>query len=250
LARNKAIAVGDTAPAPPPILVVRDVSVEFGNIHALRGASLEVRRGELVVLIGPNGAGKTTLLETVLGMNRASRGRILFRGEHIENAAADRNVRAGISLVPEGRGVFNSMSVEDNLLLGARKGRKNARSRLREVYGRFPALKDRGAQIAATLSGGERRMLAIARGLMASPVLLMVDEPSLGLAPRAVEGVFDALVRLKFEGYTILLAEQNAGVALRCADRGYVLETGRVILSGTAGELMANRAVRTAYLGV
>jgi branched-chain amino acid transport system ATP-binding protein len=250
LARDEAAAAGDSTPVRPPILEMRDVSVEFGRVQALRGASLEVRQGELVALIGSNGAGKTTLLETVLGMNRASGGRILFKGTHIEKTAADRNVRAGISLVPEGRGVFNSMSVKDNLLLGVRRGRRNARARLREVYTRFPALENRGGQIASTLSGGERRMLAIARGLMASPVLLMVDEPSLGLAPKAVNGVFEVLARLKSEGYTILLAEQNAAMALRFADRGYVLETGRIVLSGTAGELMADRAVRNAYLGV
>jgi branched-chain amino acid transport system ATP-binding protein len=233
-----------------PFLEVRDLSVVFGHIEALRGVSLDVRRGELVALIGANGAGKTTLLETVLGIHAPSHGSISFKGRHIEGARTDRSVRLGISLVPEGRGVFNSMSVRDNLLLGAYHQGKNARTRLERIYAWFPFLRTRGGQTATTLSGGERRMLAFGRALMASPDLLLVDEPSLGLAPLAVSEVFSILAKLKTEGHTILLAEQNAAKALEFADRGYVLEIGRVALSGAAGELRANEEVRAAYLGV
>jgi len=232
-----------------PLLQVRGISVSYGHVRALRGASLDVFPGEIVVLIGANGAGKTTLLETVLGINALQEGGIVFEGRAIGGVAADRNVRSGLCLVPEGRGVFASMSVLDNLLLGAHHNMKNVRASLRRVYDWFPVLAGRKNQIARTLSGGERQMLAIGRALMSAPRLIMVDEPSIGLAPIVVNDIFAILRRLNEEGYTILLSEQNANKALKCAHRGYVLETGAVALSGTAEELLSNQGVREAYLG-
>jgi branched-chain amino acid transport system ATP-binding protein len=231
------------------LLTLEGVSVAYGHINALREVSLEVRRGEIVVLIGANGAGKTTLLETALGINTPLSGRILFKGRPIGGVAADRNVRDGICLVPEGRGVFASMSVLDNLLLGAHHNMRNVQKNLARVYEWFPRLEERKAQIARTLSGGERQMLAIGRALMSAPELIMVDEPSLGLAPIVVNDIFQILVQLNREGYTILLSEQNAYKSLKCAHRGYVLETGQVTLSGTAGELLRDPGVRAAYIG-
>jgi branched-chain amino acid transport system ATP-binding protein len=231
------------------LLTVRDLAVSYGHINALSGVNLEVRRGEIVVLIGANGAGKTTLLATVLGINVPSSGDVTFRGKIISGQPADRNVRAGLCLVPEGRGVFAAMSVLDNLLLGAHHNLHHVDRKLARVYEWFPRLKERKHQVARTLSGGERQMLAIARALMSSPQLIMVDEPSLGLAPIVVNDIFQILVRLNQEGYTILLSEQNAYKSLKCAHRGYVLETGRITLSGTAAELMADPAVRAAYIG-
>jgi branched-chain amino acid transport system ATP-binding protein len=236
--------------APSEVLLeVKDLEVSYGHISALSGVSLEVRRGEIVVLIGANGAGKSTLLATVLGINVPRAGSVTFRGKVVSGQSADRNVRAGMCLVPEGRGVFAAMSVLDNLLLGAHHNLRNAERNLARVYEWFPRLKERKDQVARTLSGGERQMLAIARALMSSPELIMVDEPSLGLAPIVVNDIFQILVRLNQEGYTILLSEQNAYKSLKCAHRGYVLETGWVTLSGTAQELLANPAVRAAYIG-
>jgi branched-chain amino acid transport system ATP-binding protein len=231
------------------LLEVRNLSVDYGHINALRDVSLEVRRGEIVALIGGNGAGKTTLLETSLGINTPSSGSICFKGATINGLPADRNVRAGLCLVPEGRGVFASMSVLDNLLLGAHHNMKNVDKNLERVYRWFPRLRERKAQIARTLSGGERQMLAIARSLMSAPELIMVDEPSLGLAPIIVNDIFDILVQLNREGYSILLSEQNAYKSLKCAHRGYVLETGQVALSGPAAELLDDPGVRQAYIG-
>jgi len=233
----------------PALLQVRGISVSYGHIRALRSASLEVFPGEIVVLIGANGAGKTTLLETVLGINALQEGSIVFDGRQIGGVAADRNVRSGLCLVPEGRGVFASMSVLDNLLLGAHHNMKNVRANLQRVYDWFPVLAGRRNQIARTLSGGERQMLAIGRALMSAPRLIMVDEPSIGLAPIVVNDIFAIVRRLNEEGYTILLSEQNANKALKCAHRGYVLETGSVALSGTAEELLSDQGVREAYLG-
>jgi branched-chain amino acid transport system ATP-binding protein len=232
-----------------PLLAVQDLSVSYGHVNALKSASLEVYPGEIVVLIGANGAGKTTLLETALGINTPVTGSITFEGRSIGGASADRNVRSGICLVPEGRGVFASMSVLDNLLLGAHHNMRNVRKNLRRVYDWFPILEKRKGQVARTLSGGERQMLAIGRALMSAPRLIMVDEPSLGLAPIVVNDIFKILVMLNKEGYTILLSEQNAYKALKCAHRGYVLETGAIALSGTAGELLADPGVKEAYLG-
>jgi branched-chain amino acid transport system ATP-binding protein len=232
-----------------PLLQVQGLSVDYGQINALRDVSLEVRRGEIVALIGGNGAGKTTLLETSLGINSPKSGSIRFKGVIVNGLPADRNVRAGLCLVPEGRGVFASMNVLDNLLLGAHHNMKNRDRNLERVYRWFPRLEERKAQIARTLSGGERQMLAIARSLMSAPELIMVDEPSLGLAPIIVNDIFDILLHLNREGYTILLSEQNAYKSLKCAHRGYVLETGKVTLSGTSTELLDDPGVREAYIG-
>jgi len=232
-----------------PLLKVEHVSVSYGHVNALKDASLEVFAGEVVVLIGANGAGKTTLLETVLGINILKSGRIIFDGHEIGGLPADRNVRDGICLVPEGRGVFASMTVLDNLLLGAHHNMRNVKSSLRRVFQWFPILERRKKQTARTLSGGERQMLALARALMSAPRLILVDEPSIGLAPIVVNDIFFILKKLNGEGYTILLSEQNANKALKCADRGYVLETGAVVLSGTADRLLADPGVREAYLG-
>jgi len=231
------------------MLSVQGVSVSYGHITALTDASLEVSAGEIVVLIGANGAGKTTLLETVLGINAPSSGTILFDGAPVAGVPADRNVRAGLCLVPEGRGVFASMTVLDNLLLGAHHNLRNVSRNLDRVYEWFPVLKARREQVARTLSGGERQMLAIGRALMSAPRLIMVDEPSIGLAPIVVNDIFSILTRLNREGYTILLAEQNAYKALSCAHRGYVLETGVVSLSGDARALLNDPGVKAAYLG-
>ena len=235
--------------SPAPLLTVEGMTVSYGHVQALRGVSLEVRAGEIVVLIGANGAGKTTLLESILGINALSAGTVTFQGTRVSGTRADRNVRAGLCLVPEGRGVFASMSVLDNLLLGAHHNMRNTARNLARVYEWFPVLKTRRDQIARTLSGGERQMLAIGRALMSAPRLIMVDEPSIGLAPIVVNDIFSILTRLNAEGYAILLAEQNAYKALKCAHRGYVLETGTVALSGTAAELLADARVRAAYMG-
>jgi len=228
---------------------VEDISVSYGQVKAVKQASLAVFPGEIVVLIGANGAGKTTLLETILGINTPSSGAIRFMGKDITGNPADRNVRAGLCLAPEGRGVFASMSVLDNLLLGAHHNMHNVGKNLRRVYDWFPILEQRKNQIARTLSGGERQMLAIGRALMSAPRLVMVDEPSLGLAPKVVNDIFNILSMLNREGYTMLLSEQNAHKALKCAHRGYVLGTGSITLSGTGQQLLNDPGVREAYLG-
>jgi branched-chain amino acid transport system ATP-binding protein len=237
------------APSEKALLSVEGLSVSYGHINALKGVSLEVLPGEIVVLIGANGAGKTTLLESVLGINPLAAGRVTFDGAAIGGVHADRNVRAGLCLVPEGRGVFASMSVLDNLLLGAHHNMRNVARNLRRAYDEFPILEKRKAQIARTLSGGERQMLAIGRALMSAPKLIMVDEPSIGLAPIVVNDIFSILRRLNKEGYAILLSEQNAYKALTIAHRGYVLETGSVTLSGSAQQLLNDPGVKEAYLG-
>jgi len=231
------------------LLKVQGLSVSYGHINAVKSVSLDVASGEFVVLIGANGAGKTTLLETVLGINPPASGTITFNGVPIAGVQADRNVRAGICLVPEGRGVFASMSVLDNLLLGAHHNMRNVARHLDRVYEWFPILRTRRDQVARTLSGGERQMLAIGRALMSAPKLIMIDEPSIGLAPIVVRDIFSILTRLNKEGYTILLSEQNANKALRCAHRGYVLETGSVTMSGSAEQLLNDPGVKAAYLG-
>jgi branched-chain amino acid transport system ATP-binding protein len=232
------------------LLTIDRLSVSYGQVNALRNVSVEVFRGEIVVLIGANGAGKTTLLETALGIHTPSTGAIRFKDGAINGVPVDRNVRNGICLVPEGRGVFASMTVLDNLLLGAHHNIQNADKHLQRVYEWFPILQKRRDQVARTLSGGERQMLAIGRALMSSPELIMVDEPSIGLAPIVVNDIFNILRMLNREGYTILLSEQNANKALRSAHRGYVLETGTVTLSGPAEQLLNDPGVREAYLGV
>ena len=232
------------------LLQVHELSVSHGQVRALRGVDIEVHKGEIVALIGANGAGKTTLLETILGINTPQAGGIVFKGGSITGVSADRNVRSGLCLVPEGRGVFASMSVLDNLLLGAHHNMAKVDENLQRVYKWLPRLEERRDQIARTLSGGERQMLAIARALMSAPDLIMVDEPSLGLAPIIVNGIFEILGHLNEEGYTILLSEQNAYKSLKFAHRGYVLETGQVTLSGPADDLLNDPAVQQAYIGV
>jgi branched-chain amino acid transport system ATP-binding protein len=251
LAQNETgAAPGATSTAPiEPILSVKDLSVSYGQIHALKSVSIDVFPKEIVVLIGANGAGKTTLLSTILGINLPTSGSVTFEGKRIDKIPTDRNVRDGICLVPEGRGVFASMSVLDNLLLGAHHNLQNKDKNLARVYEWFPILKKRKDQVAKTLSGGERQMLAIARALMSAPKLIMVDEPSIGLAPIVVNDIFTILKMLNKEGYTILLSEQNAYKALKCAHRGYVLETGTVSVSGTAERLLNDPGVKAAYLG-
>ncbi|GHT86438.1 ABC transporter ATP-binding protein [Spirochaetia bacterium] len=230
------------------ILSVRDLSVSYDRIPVLRGLSLELRRGEIVALLGANGSGKTTLMETILGVNTPDAGSVLFEGRDSTHAPVDKNVRGGMTLVPEGRGVFVSMSVMDNLLLGAHQELRGVDKKLDFVFDVFPVLAERKSQPAGTLSGGERQMLAIARALMSSPRIILVDEPSLGLAPIMVAAIFDILVKLNKEGYSILLSEQNVYRALKCAHRAYVLESGRVIREGRAEILLQD--LREAYWGV
>ena len=232
------------------LLQARDLFVSYDHTPVLRGLSLEVRRGEIVALLGANGAGKTTLLETILGVHRPLSGAVIFEGADITGLPVDRNVRGGMTLAPEGRGVFVSMSVMDNLLLGAHQDMQGADKKLDLVFRTFPVLAERKQQRALTLSGGERQMLSIARALMSSPRLILVDEPSIGLAPAMVNAIFAILARLNREGYSILLSEQNARRALGCAHRAYVLETGRVVREGRAADLLEDPAVRKAYLGV
>ncbi len=233
------------------LLEVAGLGGHYGRVQALGDVALRVGAGELVALVGANGAGKTTLLRTISGVRPASAGRIGFDGRDITRLAAARRVQLGIVQVPEGRQVFAPLSVEDNLLLGAyARGRAEAADGLERAYAMFPALKQRRSAPAGALSGGQQQMLAIARGLMARPRLLLLDEPSMGLAPLLIAEIFAAVTALKQAGTTILLVEQNAAQALRIADRAYVLETGRVVLEGSGAELAANARVKAAYLGM
>jgi len=233
------------------MLEVRALASQYGRIPALKGIDVSVHQGELVALVGANGAGKTTLLRVISGVLPASAGCVLFGGEDITRMAPDRRVRRGIVQVPEGRQVFGPLSVLDNLLLGAyTRPRAESAGALERVYDMFPALAERRHQPAGTLSGGQQQMLAMGRALMARPTLLLLDEPSMGLAPRLVEEVFATVRVLKRAGTTIFLVDQNARAALAIADRAYVLETGQVVLSGTGAELLASEQVQTAYLGL
>jgi branched-chain amino acid transport system ATP-binding protein len=233
------------------VLELDDVHTYYGSIHALKGISLEVREGEIVTLIGANGAGKSTTLRSVNGLNRPRRGRIRFRGSDITSAAPHAIVKMGISQSPEGRRLFARMSVRENLEMGAfqRRDRKGFNEDLERVYSLFPRLAERKTQRAGTLSGGEQQMCAIGRALMARPNLLMLDEPSMGLAPIFVERIFEIVREINQQGTPILLVEQNALMALETADRGYVLETGRITLADDAKALRQNEQVRKAYLG-
>ncbi|MFV0350568.1 MAG: ABC transporter ATP-binding protein [Halodesulfovibrio sp.] len=237
------------------MLRLRNVDLAYGRIQAVRRASLHVGKGEIVALIGANGAGKTTMLTAVSGLMRPASGSIEFDGRDITRARPDAIVRAGVSHVPEGRLVFGPMTVEDNLLLGSfsrhRLGRRtDVRAELEQVYAMFPRLEERRLQAAGTLSGGEQQMVAIGRALMAKPKMLLLDEPGMGLAPTVTKEIFRYILKLRDAlGLTVLLVEQNARAALRIADRGYVLETGRILLQGPAGELLANNDVQRAYLG-
>ena len=232
------------------LLEVNDINVYYGAIHAIKGISFEVNEGEIVTLIGANGAGKSTTLNTVSGLLRSKTGSIHFLGEDIGKVPAHKLVERGLSQVPEGRRVFLQMTVQENLEMGAYTGKASeVQGNLERVYEQFPRLKERYKQVAGTLSGGEQQMLAMGRALMSSPKLLMMDEPSMGLAPILVEQIFDIIKRLHEAGTTILLVEQNAQMALSIADRAYVLETGKISLSGPASELLHNDSVRKAYLG-
>ena len=232
------------------LLQVRDLDVRYGHIQALKGISLEVAEGEIVTLLGANGAGKTTLMRSISGLLRPHSGQVLLRGAPIQRVGADAIVRMGISHVPEGRRVFPTLSVAENLRLGAyTRPAAEAAQTLREVWTMFPRLLERREQLAGTLSGGEQQMLAIGRALMARPKLLLLDEPSLGLAPIIVRDIFRSLRQIRDTGMTLLLVEQNARTALKLADRAYVLETGHVRLEGAAADLLASPEVQASYLG-
>ena len=233
------------------MLRVAGLESRYGRIPALKGIDLRVEAGELVALVGANGAGKTTLLRALSGVQPVAAGRIEFCGENVTAAAPEARVAAGIVQVPEGRQVFGPLSVEDNLRLGAyTRTRAESDAELERVYAMFPALKERRRQAAGVLSGGQQQMLAMGRGLMAKPRLLLLDEPSMGLAPRLVEEIFAKVRALKEARTTIFLVDQNARAALAVADRGYVLETGRIVLAGTGSELLTNEQVQSAYLGL
>ena len=233
------------------MLKVKDLNVYYGKIHAIKGITFEVNDGEIVTLIGANGAGKTTTLQTVSGLLRAEKGIISFQGEDISKVKPYQIPDLGIAHVPEGRQVFAEMTVYENLVMGAfiRKDKREIAQDMEMVFNYFPRLKERSKQTAGTLSGGEQQMLAIGRALMTRPKLLLLDEPSMGLAPILVDEIFSMIQTINSAGTTILLVEQNANKALRIANRGYVLETGKIELHGTSEELLTNDEVRTAYLG-
>ena len=234
------------------MLAVSDVRTNYGPIQALKGVSLEVKRGEVVAVIGPNGAGKSTLLKTICGVLAPGAGQVVYEGTRIEGKEPAVLCSRGLVLVPEGRGIFARMSVYENLLLGVYNRRASSADIARDIEGvltRFPVLAERRNKPASVLSGGEQQMLAVGRALVAKPKLLLMDEPSLGLAPLLVQHVFDIILELQEEGLTILLVEQNAKQALQVADRAYVLETGRVVFSGDAEELLLSQEVQKAYLG-
>ncbi|MCC6626562.1 MAG: ABC transporter ATP-binding protein [Chloroflexi bacterium] len=233
------------------LLELRDVHAYYGNIHALKGVSLMVDEGEIVTLIGSNGAGKSTTLKTIVGLMRPRAGEVRLRGERIDGTPAHKIVTMGVAQSPEGRRIFPRMTVQENLEMGAfaRKDAAGMREDMARVFTLFPRLKERTKQVAGTMSGGEQQMLAIGRAMMARPTLLLLDEPSMGLAPILVEQIFATVVEINKSGVTILLVEQNALMALGIANRGYVLQTGEVVLADTAAELKINETVRKAYLG-
>ena len=232
------------------ILKVEDINVYYGSIHAIKGVSFEVNEGEIVTLIGANGAGKSTTLNTISGLLHSKTGSISFMGENLGKFPCHKIVSKGLALVPEGRRVFLQMTVQENLEMGAyTQGGRSMDTDLERVYEQFPRLKERFKQVAGTLSGGEQQMLAMGRALMSHPKLLMLDEPSMGLAPILVEQIFEIIENLHKVGTTILLVEQNAQAALSVADRGYVLETGKVVTTGAGRELLESPAIKKAYLG-
>lgn len=233
------------------MLKVEEIEVYYGAIHALRKLSLEVEQGSIVTLIGANGAGKTTTLKTISGILRPKNGSVLFKGKDITKVAPEKIVSLGLSHVPEGRRVFTTMSVMENLEMGAylRSDKKEIARDMENVYARFPRLRERSKQLAGTLSGGEQQMLAIGRALMARPELLLMDEPSMGLAPLLVKEIFEIIKDINSRGTTILLVEQNANMALSIADKAYVIETGEIVLQGSADQLLKSEDVKKAYLG-
>ncbi|HHA8826976.1 TPA: ABC transporter ATP-binding protein [Streptococcus pneumoniae] len=233
------------------MLKVENLSVHYGMIQAVRDVSFEVNEGEVVSLIGANGAGKTTILRTLSGLVRPSSGNLEFLGQEIQKMPAQKIVAGGLSQVPEGRHVFPGLTVMENLEMGAflKKNREENQANLKKVFSRFPRLEERKNQDAATLSGGEQQMLAMGRALMSTPKLLLLDEPSMGLAPIFIQEIFDIIQDIQKQGTTVLLIEQNANKALAISDRGYVLETGKIVLSGTGKELASSEEVRKAYLG-
>jgi len=235
------------------MLRIKNLDAGYGKLKVLRRISMHVSAGEIVTIIGANGAGKTTLLHTITGLVKVSSGEILFRDRDLRRIAPEKIVAAGCSLVPEGRQVFSTMTVQENLILGgyvlAKKEKGAIDQEIARVYELFPVLKERARQLAGTLSGGEQQMLAMGRALMARPSLIMMDEPSTGLAPLIVKSIFKVILQLRQQGNTVLLVEQNAKAALGIADRGYVLETGKIILQGAAEDLLQNRDVQRAYLG-
>jgi branched-chain amino acid transport system ATP-binding protein len=234
-----------------PLLRLNGIEAYYGRIRALKGVSLEVPVGGVVALLGANGAGKTTTLRAVSGLLRPARGTVEFGGRRVERAGAERLVRAGLAHVPEGRQIFPELTVRENLRLGSytRRDRAAIAGDLRRVYDHFPVLEERAGQFGGTLSGGEQQMLAIGRALMARPRLLLLDEPSLGLAPRLVQEIFRIIAEIRAEGTTVLLVEQNVHMALAVADYGYVLESGQVALAGASGELRQREEIRRSYLG-
>ena len=231
------------------ILEVKDLNVSYGGIKAVKDISFSVPKGEVVTLIGANGAGKSSTLRSIVGLVKPESGSILLKGEELAGVSTEQIVTEGITLVPEGRRVFPDMTVAENLKIGAYMRKDSLDEDMNWVYDLFPRLKERSWQLAGTLSGGEQQMLAIGRALMSRPEIIMMDEPSLGLAPIIVKGVFDIIREINKQGVTILLVEQNANMALKAANLGYVMETGRITLSGTGAELLENEAVKAAYLG-
>lgn len=235
-----------------PLLEVEHIHTYYGHIHALKGVSLTVEKGEIVTLIGGNGAGKTTTLRTISGMLKPREGRVKLNGEDLGKFKANEIVYKGIAMVPEGRGVFARLTVKENLEMGAfsLKSREQLNRNMERIFSLFPRLRDRRSQIAGTLSGGEQQMLATGRALMASPNILLMDEPSMGLAPVLVELIFDTIQQINKEGVTILLVEQNALMALGIAHRGYVMQTGEIVLNDSAEKLRTNSMIQKAYLGM
>ena len=234
---------------PVNLLEIRDLVVSYGGIEAVKGIDLDVPKGKIVTLIGSNGAGKSTTLKTIAGLVRPVCGSIEFDGGGLVGKSSDFIVSCGVTLVPEGRRVFSNLTVEENLRVGAYLRKDNIRTDLERVYDLFPRLKERAWQQAGTLSGGEQQMLAVGRALMAKPQLIMMDEPSLGLAPLVVRGIFDIIREINRQGITVLLIEQNANMALKIADMAYVMQTGSILMQGSGSELLENDEVRAAYLG-
>ena len=234
-----------------PILQLRDVKIAYGAIEAVKGISLELAKGELVSLIGANGAGKTTTLNAIAGTLGVSAGELLYDGKRIEKLPAHKRLRQGLALVPEGRGIFTRLTVEENLRMGAycRRDNEAIEADMERVFTMLPRVKERLQQVAGTLSGGEQQMVAIGRALLSRPKLLLLDEPSMGLAPLVVEKIFEVIRSVAAEGVTILLVEQNANLALEFSQRAYVMESGRITLAGSGAELLADPKVRAAYLG-